>query len=65
MIINAFLGVGATGFEPATSRPPDVYSNRTELHPELRVQRYTFILIRQYFGRFLCWLDDIITNLYR
>ena len=34
-IINAFLGVGATGFEPATSRPPDVYSNRTELRPEL------------------------------
>ncbi len=26
--------VGMTGFEPATSRPPDVYSNRTELHPE-------------------------------
>ena len=30
-----FLYVGVTGFEPATSRPPDVYSNRTELHPEL------------------------------
>ena len=26
--------VGMTGFEPATPRPPDVYSNRTELHPE-------------------------------
>ena len=23
-----------TGFEPATTRPPDAYSNRTELHPE-------------------------------
>ena len=34
-IINAFYCVGATGFEPATSRPPDVYSNRTELRPEL------------------------------
>ena len=34
-IINAFYCVGMTGFEPATSRPPDVYSNRTELHPEL------------------------------
>ena len=34
-IINAFYYVGMTGFEPATSRPPDVYSNRTELHPEL------------------------------
>ena len=22
-----------TGFEPATTRPPDVYSNRAELHP--------------------------------
>ena len=27
--------VGMTGFEPATPRPPDVYSNRAELHPEL------------------------------
>ena len=38
-IVNAFLSVGMTGFEPATSRPPDVYSNRTELHPELCVQK--------------------------
>ena len=34
-IINALCCVGMTGFEPATSRPPDVYSNRTELRPEL------------------------------
>ena len=27
--------VGATGFEPATPRPPDVYSNRAELCPEI------------------------------
>ena len=26
--------VGVTGFEPATTRPPDAYSNRAELHPE-------------------------------
>ena len=32
-IINAFPTVGMTGFEPATTRPPDEYSNRTELHP--------------------------------
>ncbi len=25
--------VGETGFEPATTRPPDVYSNRAELLP--------------------------------
>ena len=25
--------VGVTGFEPATTRPPDAYSNRAELHP--------------------------------
>ena len=29
--------VGMTGFEPATPRPPDVYSNRAELHPEFAV----------------------------
>ena len=45
LIINAFYSVGMTGFEPATSRPPDVYSNRTELHPEfLCVQKYTLFL---------------------
>ena len=27
MIINAFLRVGMTGFEPATSRPPDKYED--------------------------------------
>ena len=26
MIINAFFFVGMTGFEPATTRPPDAYS---------------------------------------
>lgn len=28
------LIVGMTRFELATTRPPDVYSNRTELHPD-------------------------------
>ncbi len=32
--IKAFSSVGVTGFEPATTRPPDVYSNRTELRPD-------------------------------
>ena len=29
------VAVGVTGFEPATTRPPDVYSNRAELHPAI------------------------------
>ncbi len=33
-IVKPFLSVGVTGFEPATTRPPDVYSNRTELRPD-------------------------------
>ena len=40
-IINASYRVGVTGFEPATSRPPDVYSNRTELYPEFSVCKST------------------------
>ena len=52
MIINPFSPVGVTGFEPATTRPPDAYSNRAELHPELRMQRYGFILNLQIYGRF-------------
>ena len=31
--IKGFSSVGVTGFEPATTRPPDAYSNRAELHP--------------------------------
>ena len=32
--LPALYSVGVTGFEPATTRPPDAYSNRAELHPE-------------------------------
>lgn len=32
-ILQTFF-VGMTRFELATTRPPDVYSNRAELHPE-------------------------------
>ena len=42
--------VGVTGFEPATTRPPDAYSNRAELHPELRMQRECFIRNKQTFS---------------
>ena len=28
--------VGMTGFEPATTRPPAVYANRTAPHPDLK-----------------------------
>ena len=38
----SYNSVGVTGFEPATTRPPDAYSNRAELHPELRMQKYGF-----------------------
>ena len=33
--LNLLSFVGMTRFELATTRPPDVYSNRAELHPEL------------------------------
>ena len=46
----SFSPVGVTGFEPATTRPPDAYSNRAELHPELRMQRYGFFLYLQIFS---------------
>ena len=40
--------VGMTGFEPATTRPPDAYSNRAELHPaHLRLQRYEHFTNKQ------------------
>ena len=38
--IKAHRLVGMTGFEPATTRPPDVYSNRAELHPELDAETF-------------------------
>ena len=38
LLLSAQL-VGVTRFELATTRPPDEYSNRAELHPELRMQK--------------------------
>ena len=35
---QCFLPVGVTGFEPATTRPPDAYSNRAELHPAAQLR---------------------------
>jgi hypothetical protein len=32
IILKSFVGM--TGFEPATTRPPAVYANRTAPHPE-------------------------------
>ena len=38
-LLLALYSVGMTGFEPATTRPPDEYSNRAELHPALACLR--------------------------
>ena len=42
MIFSLPIDVGMTRFELATPRPPDAYSNRTELHPEHRPERGFF-----------------------
>lgn len=47
--INALWLVGVRRFELPTTRPPDAYSNRAELHPELRVQRYSIFIKYQIF----------------
>lgn len=39
------MSVGATGFEPATSRPPAVHSNQTEPHP---VVQLPFFIIQNF-----------------
>ena len=50
-LVKSFF-VGMTGFEPATTRPPDAYSNRAELHPaHLRLQRYKHFANKQHFYR--------------
>ena len=47
--------VGMTGFEPATTRPPDVYSNRAELHPEFHTPQVYLAFgtanINHFFGK--------------
>ena len=44
-----------TGFEPATTRPPDVYSNRAELHPEFHTPQVYLAFgtanINHFFGK--------------
>ena len=53
-----------TGFEPATTRPPDVYSNRAELHPasekqcKCRIKKSVFKILSGLFllsGHFPCF----------
>ena len=44
-ICRTIFVVGMTGFEPATTRPPDAYSNRAELHPaHFCLQRYELFM---------------------
>ena len=43
-LLLALHSVGMTGFEPATTRPPDEYSNRAELHPECSWRLTTWAL---------------------
>ena len=44
-ICRTIFVVGMTGFEPATTRPPDAYSNRAELHPaHFFLQRYELFM---------------------
>ena len=47
-LLLALYSVGMTGFEPATTRPPDEYSNRAELHPECpwRLTTWALSLLR-------------------
>ena len=54
ILTPSFSPVGVTGFEPATTRPPDAYSNRAELHPELRLQMYGLFLKRQTIQELFC-----------
>ena len=50
MVVNQiFLFVGMTGFEPATTRPPDAYSNRAELHPAAMLSCNCGAKVVQYF----------------
>ena len=58
------FSVGVTGFEPATTRPPDVYSNRAELHPaaekqcKCRIKKSVFKILSGLFllsGPFPCF----------
>ncbi len=43
--------VGVTGFEPATTRPPDVYSNRTELRPDCGAKVLLFFESAKFFRK--------------
>lgn len=49
------------GFEPPTSRPPDVYSNRTELHPEFIEQKYYLLFIyKVVFSKIMKYLQKLL-----
>ena len=55
--IKDFPSVGVTRFELATTRPPDAYSNRAELHPV--AFRSANIV---YFSQIVTFLQDFFSN---
>ena len=60
--LPALYSVGVTGFEPATTRPPDAYSNRAELHPALLfcVCKGTYLRgLCKFSPLFFCFSGDI------
>ena len=58
MTISTFCVVGVTRFELATPRPPDAYSNRTELHPE-RTCRNKICFVKRCKGNTVLNTDQI------
>ena len=56
-LLSAFVGM--TGFEPATSRPPDAHSNRTELHPEALPSLFVWAKVLLFFDYTSTLLRDI------
>ena len=51
MHLTLLAQVGMTGFEPATTRPPDVYSNRTELRPDCGAKVLLFFEFAKFFRK--------------
>ena len=63
MTISTFCVVGVTRFELATPRPPDAYSNRTELHPE-RTCRNRNCFVKRCKGNTVLHTDQIFWRLF-
>ena len=61
---SLIISVGVTGFEPATTRPPDVYATGLRYTPKIKkvnggmIEQLNYSLIQSFLHSLIFWVGD-------